>query len=128
MASCINGYCTSILTKPITVNSGFSPISLEGTKPNIPKEEEALFSEINQVNLFPNPNSGIFNFYLDITKETLAMINIYSITGALVYSEKRFVSSGVTHYDFQELNPGMYFFTIETFNAKRTLKFIKTPN
>ncbi len=123
-----NGYCTSILTKPITVNSGFSPISLEGTKPNIPKEEEALFSEINQVNLFPNPNSGIFNFYLDITKETLAMINIYSITGALVYSEKRFVSSGVTHYDFQELNPGMYFFTIETFNAKRTLKFIKTPN
>lgn len=122
-----NGYCTSILTKPITVSPAFMPVPTEGEKPVTPKEE-ALFSQINQVNLYPNPNSGIFNFSIDITKETIAMINIYSITGALVYSEKRFVSSGVIPYDFQELNPGMYFFTIEIFNEKRTLKFIKTPN
>ena len=122
-----NGMCTSIRTKPIKVSSPFSPISLEDNKPAKP-DEEVLFTQINQVNLYPNPNSGVFNFAIDISKEAYAYITIYSISGTLVYSEKRFVSSGIIPYDLNELNAGMYFFSIEIFNEKRTLKFIKIQN
>jgi PKD repeat protein len=118
-----NQFCLSQKTKPILILSGHSPIS-----PSPKSQDPDLFSEIYSVNLYPNPNNGLFNFYIDINLETVASINIFSITGALVYTEQRSVITGTTAYDFEHLSPGIYFFQVTTRNDRKTLKFIKTAN
>jgi PKD repeat protein len=118
-----NQFCISEKTKPVIVHSGHSPTT------NPPKGQNPdLFSEIYHVNLFPNPNNGAFTFYIDINFQTYASINIYSISGALVYTENRQVNTGNTTYNFENLSPGIYFFQVTTPNDRRTLKFIKTAN
>jgi PKD repeat protein len=118
-----NQFCLSQKTKPILVLSGHRPIS-----PAPKAQDPNLFSEIYSVNLYPNPNNGFFNFYIDINLETFASIKIYSITGALIYSEEKPLATGTTSYDFENLSTGIYFFQVTTRNDRRTLKFIKTAN
>jgi PKD repeat protein len=118
-----NQFCLSQKTKPILILSGHKAI----TPAPVPQNPD-LFSEIYQVNLYPNPNNGSFNFYIDINLETFASIQIYSITGALIYKEDKHLTTGTTNYNFENLSPGIYFFQVTTHNDRRTLKFIKTAN
>jgi PKD repeat protein len=118
-----NQFCLSEKTKPIIVHSGLSPVIMPSTAQN-----PDLFSEIYKVNLFPNPNTGSFTFYIDINLQTYATISIFSISGAVVFTEQRQVMTGNTSYNFETLSPGIYFFQVTTPNDRRTLKFIKTAN
>lgn len=117
-----NAYCTSVRTKPIVVNSGLK---------QLPDPEEipipTLFTVINHLNLYPNPNNGLFYLFLDINKESYTNISIYSLTGAMVFSENRTLNTGILPFNFEQLSPGMYFFSLQFPNERRTLKFIKTP-
>jgi len=118
-----NQFCLSQKTKPIVVNAGHAPAVIPPQQQN-----PDLFSEIYKVNLFPNPNNGSFTFYIDINLQTYASISIFSITGAVVFTEERQVMTGNTSYNFENLSPGIYFFQVTTRNDRRTLKFIKTAN
>lgn len=121
-----NQYCLSEKTKSILVHGGHRPI-ISNNQP-IASQDPNDYSVINSVNLYPNPNNGTFNFFIDISKESYSEITIFSITGSMVYSEKTYLTTGITSYNLNDLSPGIYFFQVNLYSERRTLKFIKTPN
>jgi len=120
-----NEYCVSYLSKPIIVDtmSAAPPIAEEPDKPN---ENTPVF--IKQLTLYPNPNTGYFNLYVELDYETPSQIFITSMDGAIVFSEKRMMTTGLYSFSLDNLRPSMYFLTLVTKNDRRTVKFIVIPN
>lgn len=122
-----NEYCVSLLTKPIVVDTAsVSPPIVEKESEEADNQEQV--HAIKLLKLYPNPNSGAFNLYIEVAEEVSSIIYISSIEGVMIYSEKRILTNGVISYNFDELKPGMYFLTVRTDNDLHTVKFIKTPN
>ncbi len=115
-----NVFCQSEITKPIVLNSAFQPTPGTETTP----VDNGLFTSIRNSNLYPNPNNGVFNFYIDLTQESPAEISVFTVTGAMVYSEKRTLSTNLLAYDFSHLERGIYFLRVGIYNEYRTHKFI----
>ena len=74
---------------------------------------------VNNFNVYPNPVEN--NLTID-TDEVITEINIYSITGVLVYSETS-VSDNVINVS--DLNNGIYFINIKTENGDVVKRFVK---
>ena len=72
--------------------------------------------------LFPNP----VNTYLEVqfNQNTKKSIEIYSITGALMYSITN-ISDDQFTIDVHDLNSGIYFLKVHTGNRTTVKKFVK---
>ena len=78
------------------------------------------------LNVYPNPNSGLFTMEINASADINAQISVTSIDGRLVYSEtvsgNVFVTKSI---NISELANGIYYLTVSTKDAKRTYKVLK---
>lgn len=76
------------------------------------------FINNNAVSVYPNPSEN--NLTINIDNENLELINIYNVTGKLLFSEKN-----KNNIDVSNLAKGLYFIDIFTENNKYSEKFLK---
>lgn len=78
------------------------------------------------LNVYPNPNNGSFTLEVSTGKEIDAAVQIITIDGRLVYSD-RISGSGVMTkaIDIAELANGIYYLKLETKDTARTYKVLK---
>lgn len=63
-----------------------------------------------EVRLFPNPNTGEFILTHNHTDEEELALEVYSISGAIVYSEK--ITSDRMKVNMGEISPGVYYYRV----------------
>jgi PKD repeat protein len=112
-------FCSSSLTKNITV--------LPAREIEIQQPEVHLFSAIEEVKLYPNPTDGVVNLYVDLTNESDVQIDVFSITGSRIHTEKRTFEKTTLTYDFREYSTSMYLIRVSVNKESKTLKFILIP-
>jgi len=118
-----NTFCQSEITKPIVINSAFAPPPSGEATP----VDNSLFSAIRNSILYPNPNNGIFNLMVDLYSEAPIEINIFSLTGGLIQTQKQTVSTTVLSFDVKGLSTGVYLLQIKVNNESKVHKFVVLP-
>ena len=80
--------------------------------------------EINSIAIYPNPSKGIFNIEMgSILPKT---IEVYDLTGKIVYSKKDFSnSSDLITLDLSAISNGIYFVKIAAENQSVTKRILK---
>ena len=82
------------------------------------------FSEYEYVNIYPNPNDGVFSIDIDKSNFTVEKITILSIDGKIVYeSEPQYES--LNFISLEDKPAGLYFVEIKTLKQKLIKKIIK---
>jgi hypothetical protein len=89
---------------------------------NCPAEDEIVIhfidcsgidenTSLSGVTIFPNPNNGRFTIQMDVQEEQEMTMEVLSITGKIVYSEKVHVDKGrfSKTWNLQPLNNQMYY-------------------
>ena len=75
------------------------------------------FSEYQYVNIYPNPNDGVFSIDIDKSNFTVEKITILSIDGKIVYeSEPQYES--LNFISLEDKPAGLYFVEIKTLKQK----------
>ncbi|MCR5659900.1 MAG: T9SS type A sorting domain-containing protein [Bacteroidales bacterium] len=74
----------------------------------------------NGISLYPNPNQGQFN--INLPEEDCEII-VFNSVGQQVYRQNN--AKGMTSLNLEGLNNGMYFITVKSVSAVRTMKFVK---
>jgi hypothetical protein len=78
------------------------------------------------LNVYPNPNNGVFTLEVSTGKEIDARIQIITIDGRLVYNDVISGNGVMTKaIDIAELANGIYYLKLETKDAARTYKVLK---
>jgi hypothetical protein len=77
--------------------------------------------ENNLLNIYPNPNSGIFT--IDIENLNEANLVIYNLSGQIVLQKK--LTQNLTSIDLTKFAKGMYFVKVQMDNGAVNTKFIK---
>jgi BspA type Leucine rich repeat region (6 copies)/Secretion system C-terminal sorting domain len=77
------------------------------------------FSIANDVKVYPNPSTGIFN----ISIQEDASVEVHDMLGKVIYTNK--VKSGNSTIDISNYQSGMYLLQVETENGSVTKKIIK---
>ena len=72
------------------------------------------------ISLYPNPNQGQFSIKLP---EEDCEIIVFNSVGQQVYRQNN--AKGMTSLNLEGLNNGMYFITVKSVSAVRTMKFVK---
>lgn len=114
--------CTDTVSKFITI-SGTS-------KKFIPEDVEIAptnaLIEVVSSSLYPNPTNGVCYYELQLNRHTLVVLDLYSISGQLLYSEHIQNASYVFKtLDMQNLMPGMYILRMRYSDKNETYKIIK---
>ena len=83
----------------------------------------------NNINIFPNPNNGIFTIKgsFGATENGEVFIDIREMTGRVVYSNKLVVQNGTIDKDIQLENTlanGMYLLTLHTGDENAVFHFV----
>lgn len=83
-------------------------------------------SDIQNVNIFPNPATNNLNVALTTENEGNVSFKMVDMTGKVVYAENVHHNGGEANYQFSvnQLAKGFYFMNIETENGKTIRKFI----
>ncbi|MDZ4664393.1 MAG: PKD domain-containing protein [Bacteroidota bacterium] len=102
----------------VNVAASSAPTSI---KVNTAKEN------MTDILLFPNPAKELTHLRVNMTNAGDISIAIYEITGKLVQQQDRKAFQGVNEVELQtnDLKKGMYFVTINSGNAKKTVRLIK---
>ncbi|CAM4442403.1 T9SS type A sorting domain-containing protein [Flavobacterium terrigena] len=80
--------------------------------------------EANQINVFPNPSTGIFNIGFGNLNPN--KIEVYDISGKLIMQKNKLqVSDNQTNIDLSNASNGVYFVKISTENNTITKRIIK---
>jgi PKD repeat protein len=99
------GSCTA--TDVITINvgvTGVDQVSLD-----------------NSVNIYPNPNNGIFNLKLEFTESQDVEVSVFSTIGQLISAKQlNNVNSAVIDMDLLGEAEGIYFLQVKTVNGTVT--------
>lgn len=96
------------------------PIACPATTTGI--ENNVLGSNIN---LFPNPNSGQFNFAVSLSEATNLNFTVVNTLGQVVYTKtENNVSNAVLSCDLSHLAKGIYYANIVDSNNNKTVKKI----
>lgn len=84
------------------------------------------FSEQNdRITLYPNPVENYFNIRLEADVAQSCVIEIFTIEGRLVYSEKSELSNNTHRINVANLSQGTYLCKISNHKKVSTTKFIK---
>jgi len=115
-------FCTASSTKPILV----LPVRVidEDIEPWVDDDISTIFNELK---LYPNPNNGAFELFVDLKEASVTDISVYSLTGSLIHTEKRPLHRDLLSFNFNQLSSGMYLLRIGVRNEYKTLKFIVLP-
>jgi PKD repeat protein len=99
---------------------------ISGTAPTNIKQH-ANTDLISDLVLYPNPAKDLTRLKVNMSTYADVNISIYEITGKLVQQQEYSASEGSNTIDIQtnSLNKGMYFVTLNSGNAKKTLRLIK---
>ena len=92
----------------------------------IEKSKSIYFTEVKQN--FPNPFTETTNVWFQIPTQSLVKWSITDVTGRLIKQSNQWFSAGEHVLDFEKNtfhSPGIYYFTIESAEYKRTLKMVK---
>jgi len=78
-----------------------------------------------ELQMYPNPATGLLNLELLNTGEIGSTVKIFNITGHAVYNAEHFQSK--LQIDVSSLDAGLYFVTVKSgeYNATRKLQIIK---
>ncbi len=83
------------------------------------KEEQLEFTLKSNINIYPNPNNGLFN----IVNNSGNIISIYDIYGRII--EVRMVQNDFETIDLHHLNKGIYLLhTTNIDSEKRVFKIV----
>ncbi|MES2131247.1 MAG: GEVED domain-containing protein [Bacteroidota bacterium] len=78
------------------------------------------------LNVYPNPNNGLFTVELSANKDIDAKVNILTVDGRLVYNDVISGNGIITKsIDVTELANGIYYLRLETKDAIKTYKILK---
>lgn len=85
------------------------------------------FQNNSEIALYPNPAKDYLKIKVITDKNDLDIVQIITINGAVISSEKKFLNAGVNemHLNVGSLNPGNYFVKIISGNKFEILKFVK---
>ncbi|MCD6069325.1 MAG: hypothetical protein K0S33_4151 [Bacteroidetes bacterium] len=98
-----NGFCTSQITKSLQVVKQLAPHQA----PN------AVLLTLVNFDLFPNPTQGTFNTMLELNDVANISMNVYDISGKLLYNATRTQQSVFEEEtNLPELSNGLYFIDI----------------
>ena len=92
----------------------------------IEKSNSIDFTEVKQN--FPNPFTETTHVWFQIPTQSLVKWSITDVTGRLIKQSNQWFSAGEHVLDFEKNtfhSPGIYYFTIESAEYKRTLKMVK---
>jgi len=92
----------------------------------IEKSKSIDFTEVKQN--FPNPFTESTNVWFQIPSQSLVKWNITDVSGRLIKQANQWFSGGEHVLVFEKntfLSPGIYYFTIESAEYKKTLKMVK---
>ncbi len=81
----------------------------------------------NDVTLYPNPVENNLNLALFVPNECIITIQIFNITGQIIYENKRLLHEGqnTETFDVSHLSHGVYAIRFQTENKTHNLTFIK---
>ena len=80
--------------------------------------------ELQNIVLYPNPSTGIFNIGLGNIEPTA--IDVYDVTGKIVWSKKDFtITNGEVSFDLSSVAQGVYFAKITADNQSTVKRIIK---
>lgn len=114
-----NGYCTSSLTKIISVTPSLKKKSLYD-------DTDIKFIEILSSNLFPNPTSGNFTFEMTLSNYADVIISVFDLRGSLIFMEKADNTSEFSkQYYLDRLKQGIYIFKASVGKEAVTYKIVK---
>jgi hypothetical protein len=79
----------------------------------------------SNINMFPNPSSGIFNFAVSLTSATNLTFSVFNTVGQSVFvREENNIINRVLTYDLSGLSKGVYFVNITDSQNNKTVKKI----
>jgi hypothetical protein len=119
------GQGTYIIYYSYTASNGCSNLAKDTLIVNACVGVEELDNSLG-LNVYPNPNSGLFTLEINASSEINAHIAVTSIDGRLVYEDNAEGTVLVTKsVNISELANGIYYLTVSTKDAKRTYKVLK---
>jgi hypothetical protein len=104
------------------INNGLLRLELDWLE----KSKSIDFTEVKQN--FPNPFTESTSVWFQIPSQSLVKWNITDVTGRLIRQSSQWFSGGEHVLDFEKNtfhSSGIYYFTIESAEYKRTLKMVK---
>jgi hypothetical protein len=107
----INGYGNNLFLDNINIDLTVSVNSID---------------EMGNVNVYPNPSSGLFNFDLTGNTATQVQYTITDASGRVITKER--LNTGSTYrglIDLREAPQGIYFLRLESESGNRTIKITK---
>lgn len=86
----------------------------------------AADDSISSFELYPNPNDGHVYLYLDLNDDEAITLNIYDMSGRLVYSASHLLNTGeqTLSLNLQDLPAGLYFADIKTIAEQVVRKLV----
>ncbi len=94
------------------------------------KETVASISKsvfLGQLNIFPNPSKGTINITLSVTSPQNITLSVSDISGKTSILFSGFLSSGIHHFHYQAIKPGIYICRFQSGNQQGTKKLIVLP-
>lgn len=82
---------------------------------------EKTFSDASQINVYPNPSTGVFN--VELTSNATKDIQVIDLTGRIIYAEK--TSTNKLSLNLNAYPAGIYYLKVNAENAIKTIKLIK---
>ena len=71
-------------------------------------------SDIQNIEIYPNPSSGIFTIEFKRVAENNSNISIVNSIGNVVFSEKLMIGESSKNIDLSELSKGIYLIELQT--------------
>lgn len=119
------GQGSHIILYTIVGSNGCSNTAKDTLTVNACVDIEELTDNVS-LNVYPNPNSGIFTIELNTTANIEGILSITSIDGKIVYTDKvegnGLISKSIS---ISHLADGIYYLKLETKDAIKTYKVLK---
>jgi hypothetical protein len=124
-----NQTLTVIATNVCGVSSALKSFTLTAGVCPSAKQDTSSINLVNDIRLYPNPTSDIFNVEFSAASDSEMEMTVYNLNGAIVKTKKVQLSEGnnVINEDISSLASGVYFvrFNNSTTNETITKKLIK---
>lgn len=79
------------------------------------------------ISVHPNPNNGMFTLTMNAAAATEMSVEVFSVDGRVVYTERMNVNAGsfTTNLDITNLSNGIYYLRVVTGNSQSMVKLVK---
>ncbi len=119
------GQGTYVILYNYTAPNGCSSIAKDTLKVNACVGVEELTNDV-ALNVYPNPNTGVFTMEINANSDIDAKIHVMSIDSRLVYEDVITGNGLITKtIDISPLANGIYYLRLETKDVVKTFKILK---